>query len=140
MVKAVLIVNNETELVERVSEIVDTMGEPGIVFLKGEMGSGKTTLVKYICLYLGIQEPVSSPTFSISNIYRDGKGRQIYHLDLYRLESEEEFVEAGLTEVMEHDYWVFVEWPELALPFLDQSPHILELEVESSGTRKITIL
>ena len=79
---------------------------------RGEMGSGKTTFIKAICRELGVAETMSSPTFSLVNEYRSASGSAIYHFDFYRLESEDEAVQAGLHEYFYGGNYCFVEWPE----------------------------
>ncbi|MAN70553.1 MAG: tRNA (adenosine(37)-N6)-threonylcarbamoyltransferase complex ATPase subunit type 1 TsaE, partial [Flavobacteriaceae bacterium] len=83
-----------------------------LVFLEGELGSGKTTLIKQICRELGFKDQVSSPTFPLLNIYKNNE-KNIYHADLYRLKNIEEINELGFYEIMENNNWFFVEWPEL---------------------------
>ena len=78
----------------------------------GEMGSGKTTLIKAIGKALGVTETMSSPTFSIVNEYKGREGRKIYHFDLYRLTSEKEIFDIGTEEYFDSNDFCFVEWPE----------------------------
>ena len=83
-----------------------------LVFLEGELGSGKTTLIKQFCKELGFKNQVTSPTFPLLNIYKNNE-KNIYHADLYRLKNIDEINELGFYEVMESNNWFFVEWPEL---------------------------
>lgn len=78
----------------------------------GEMGSGKTTLIKAIARRLGVQETMSSPTFSIVNEYSSRSGEKIYHVDLYRLKGEQEVVDIGMEDYFSSGVFCFVEWPE----------------------------
>ena len=89
-----------------------------LVFLEGELGSGKTTLIKQICRELGFKDQVSSPTFPLLNIYKNNE-KNIYHADLYRLKNIEEINELGFYEIMENNNWFFVEWPELLYGSID---------------------
>ena len=89
-----------------------------LVFLEGELGSGKTTLIKQICRELGFKDQVSSPTFPLLNIYKNNE-KNIYHADLYRLKNIEEINELGFYEIMENNNWFFVEWPELLYDSID---------------------
>ncbi len=78
----------------------------------GDLGAGKTTLIKAICKQLGVSETVlSSPTFSIINEYR-GKDSLVYHFDFYRMRNETEILDLGLEEYFESNAYCFVEWPE----------------------------
>lgn len=77
----------------------------------GEMGAGKTTLIKTIARRLGVKEVMSSPTFSIVNEYAAGTGK-VYHVDLYRLTNEREIADTGLEEYFDSGGYCLVEWPE----------------------------
>ena len=83
-----------------------------MVFLEGELGSGKTTLIKQFCKELGFKNQVTSPTFPLLNIYKNNQ-KNIYHADLYRLKNIDEINELGFYEIIESNNWFFVEWPEL---------------------------
>ncbi len=99
-------------IAERVAEVL--MPVPRLVILRGEMGAGKTTLVKGIAAALGAAEPeeVTSPTFTLVHEYQGPKVK-VYHLDLYRLETERELATLGIEEMIaEPDALVLVEWGE----------------------------
>ena len=89
-----------------------------LVFLEGELGSGKTTLIKQFCKELGFKNQVTSPTFPLLNIYKNNK-KNIYHADLYRLKNIDEINELGFYELVESNNWFFVEWPELLYGVID---------------------
>ena len=89
-----------------------------LVFLEGELGSGKTTLIKQFCKELGFKNQVTSPTFPLLNIYKNND-KNIYHADLYRLKNIDEINELGFYEIMENNDWFFVEWPELLYAVID---------------------
>ena len=84
-----------------------------LVFLEGELGSGKTTLIKQFCKELGFKNQVTSPTFPLLNIYKNNE-KNIYHADLYRLKNINE-----INELVESNNWFFVEWPELLYGVID---------------------
>ena len=100
----------------------------GVVALRGEMGAGKTTLVKALCAAWGVQDDAVSPTFGLVQCYQ-GPGRSIFHLDLYRLKHEEEAWDLGLTEYFDGDGLNFVEWPEQAPGLLPSDAVLLEVKV-----------
>lgn len=125
------------EIDEVAAWFIEHTGKSGIIAVHGEMGAGKTTFISAICRYLGVAEAVSSPTFSIINEYR-GKTGKIYHLDLYRLKSETEAIEAGIEECLFPDSLCFVEWPERLPGFFNEALHCC-LEVVSADRRKIRI-
>ena len=87
---------------------------------EGEMGAGKTTIIEALCLSRGVKDTMGSPTFSIINEYRypdGGEEKIIYHMDLYRLEGEQEIVQAGVEDCIYSGAVCMVEWPQKA-PFL----------------------
>ena len=104
----------------------------------GEMGAGKTTLIKEICLYLGVEENTSSPTFAIVNEY-NGK-EKIYHFDLYRIKNIEELLGIGIEEYLDTSNYMFVEWPELLEPLMDKELRAsVRIESDSNQKRIITL-
>lgn len=94
--------------------------QPGdVVVLSGEVGAGKTTLIRGACRALGVKQPVTSPTFTIGQRYEDGR-LPIAHLDLYRLEDLEGEDPALLDDYLAEDGIAFVEWPAVAEPALGE--------------------
>jgi tRNA threonylcarbamoyladenosine biosynthesis protein TsaE len=119
--------------------------EPGaIVAVAGDLGAGKTTLIRGACRALGVEEPVTSPTFTIGQRYR-GRGVAISHLDLYRLERLEGEDPALLDDYLDADSIAFVEWPgaaagRLPRPALEVSMRHgggdrREIEIDSASSR-----
>lgn len=86
-----------------------------LILLTGDLGSGKTTLSKVLCAQLGVTEAVSSPTFSLVNEYPSDTHGLIYHMDLYRLEKEDDLVQIGLEEYLDSGHLCLIEWPEIAI-------------------------
>ncbi len=99
------------EIKEVAKWIVEYSQTKNILFY-GEMGAGKTTLIKEILRHLKIKEAVSSPTFSIVNDYITPTGDKIFHFDFYRLESEEEAYDIGIEDYFDQNAWCFIEWPK----------------------------
>ena len=99
----------------QVDEVADSIlkhAEHKIILFHGDLGAGKTTLIKSLVSKLGSEDTVSSPTFSIVNEYATTDNNVILHFDLYRLNSEEEAYDIGIEEYLERDCWKFIEWPE----------------------------
>lgn len=97
---------------ERVAvELVTYADDRKIWLFYGEMGAGKTTLIKAIAHQLGVRESMSSPTFSLVNQYSSPSG-PVYHVDLYRLETEREVLDIGMEEYFSSGAYCLVEWPE----------------------------
>jgi tRNA threonylcarbamoyladenosine biosynthesis protein TsaE len=108
-----------------------------IVCFIGEMGAGKTTLIKEICKFLGVAQNSSSPTYSIVNEYLDGKGNTIYHFDLYRIKSTKELFDIGFDDYLFSGYLCLIEWPQIATQYIDE---YLEVSIEKidDSIRKIS--
>lgn len=98
-------------LSEVASEIISSVGNRNLLFY-GQMGVGKTTLIKEICQQLGVLDPISSPTFSLVNEYQTSKNKKVFHFDFYRIEAEEEAFDLGIEEYFDTGAWCLVEWPE----------------------------
>lgn len=96
------------------------------VFLfDAQMGAGKTTFIKSIGSVLGVIDSMSSPTYSIVNEYHTDSNQKIFHFDLYRLKSAEELFEIGFEDYLNGPHYIFIEWPEFALPFLNSYMSII---------------
>lgn len=102
-----------------VKSIIDFAENEKIFLFDAPMGAGKTTFIKSFCEYLGVSDTMSSPTYSIVNEYHTKSNNKVFHFDLYRLESEQELFELGFEEYISSNQYVFVEWPEMAIPYLD---------------------
>lgn len=111
------------------SQIVNKAGKRKIIVFNGGMGAGKTTLIKEICVKLGVKENVSSPTFGIINAYLGSKG-QVFHFDAYRIESEDEAFDVGIEEYLFSGNWCLIEWPNKVEKFLPTRDNILEVNIK----------
>lgn len=110
-----------------------------IIFLEGDLGTGKTTLVKEILKSLGLSEPVTSPTFTIIEPYLI-KDKKIYHIDLYRIESRKELEVLGIEEYSaENDCLIFIEWPEKAEGFFSEYDLKIRLSHINEFSRELII-
>jgi tRNA threonylcarbamoyladenosine biosynthesis protein TsaE len=91
-----------------------------VVTFTGSLGAGKTTLINALCRQMGVTDHVSSPTFTYVNIYTTVNGKKIYHFDLYRINTLDDFIMAGFDEYLYVPYsWAFIEWPAVIMPLLD---------------------
>ena len=101
--------------IDKISKIIlDNIKNINIVLLSGELGSGKTTLIKSILKKLGVNDEIKSPTFSIVNEYDHPSG-PIYHFDLYRIEKIDELDVIGFEEYIDNCNICFIEWPEVGM-------------------------
>ena len=105
----------------------------------GEMGSGKTTIIKGLCSLLGSSDNFSSPSYSIVNEYLvENSGKKIYHIDLYRLKNLDEALAIGIEEYVSGENYCFIEWPELIETLLPTN--VLNVSISYEGDmRKIFI-
>jgi tRNA threonylcarbamoyladenosine biosynthesis protein TsaE len=111
---------------------------PGIFTFTGNLGAGKTTLIREMCHHLGYQGDVTSPTFSLINEYSMGKNL-IYHMDLYRIKSIEEAYDIGIEEYLYSGEYCFIEWPEIIEPIIIIGHWQVTIDVNSEGVRKIEV-
>jgi tRNA threonylcarbamoyladenosine biosynthesis protein TsaE len=118
------------------ARVAERLGAGDVVVVNGEVGAGKTTLIRGACRALGIEEPVTSPTFTIGQRYRGGR-LPVSHLDLYRLQSLEGEDPALLDDYLRPDGVAFVEWPAVGVERLDRQA--LEVRLEHSGGNSRTI-
>ncbi|NND08224.1 MAG: tRNA (adenosine(37)-N6)-threonylcarbamoyltransferase complex ATPase subunit type 1 TsaE [Saprospiraceae bacterium] len=129
------------ELQHFIPELAEAIGDHRLIVFKGEMGSGKTTLVKALCKCWGVVDEVTSPTFSIVQIYGTKAGTTINHIDLYRLKSLEEALATGIEEYLQiTEGRTLIEWPDIVEPILPNSYGILEISHVDANSRKIVFL
>ena len=124
------------ELKEAAGELVRKCSAVKIWLFSGEIGAGKTTLIKAVCQRLGVREGMSSPTFSIVNEYPTPGGEKIYHFDCYRLKSEQEAFDLGAEEYFDSGNFCFVEWPE-KIPSLIPKQHVEVRIIPKDQTHRI---
>jgi tRNA threonylcarbamoyladenosine biosynthesis protein TsaE len=105
----------------------------------GEMGVGKTTLIKALAAEMGVRDTLTSPTFSIVNEH-SLDGGTLYHFDCYRLETEEEALDIGIEDYFESGEWIFVEWPENISSLLPEQYEHIKLAKNNNGSRTLNIM
>lgn len=119
------------------AELITLTKDYKVFTFSGELGAGKTTLIAKICQGLGVQEPVSSPTYSIIQEYELPGGSLIYHMDLYRIKNISEAVDAGVEDCLLSNELCFVEWPEVATSMFPAKTIHIKLQTISSYKRKL---
>jgi tRNA threonylcarbamoyladenosine biosynthesis protein TsaE len=107
-----------------------------IILFKGEMGSGKTTLISAMVKILGGESKVSSPTFSIVNEYKV-KSDIVYHFDFYRIKNQIEALDIGIEDYFYSGNWNFVEWPDKIKPLLPNNTTTVKLSILSNQEREL---
>ncbi len=106
------------------------------ILFYGEMGVGKTTLIKEIAKRIGVDEMINSPTYSIVNEY-ELENDKLFHFDCYRLESEEEALDLGVEDYLFSSHWNLIEWPEKIENLLPENKMIIELSRNINGSRTL---
>ena len=112
--------------------------EFNIVLLKGDLGAGKTTLVKALLSQMSSSDTGSSPSYALVNKYLVAD-TYLYHMDLYRLQNAEEAFNLGLEEMLYSGRRCFIEWPELILDWIEPPYHIIHISLDSKGMRRIVL-
>jgi tRNA threonylcarbamoyladenosine biosynthesis protein TsaE len=131
------VTHSPQETIELGTKLARQLPQPCLVVLQGELGSGKTTLVKGIVSGLGVarQEEVTSPSFTLVHEY--GSDRKVFHADLYRIEGAREQATLGLEDLLEQEATVIVEWGE---KLIDQEVQVkICMELLDGEDRRITI-
>lgn len=105
----------------------------------GDMGAGKTTLIKEICKQLGVEDSMSSPTFSIINEYSTREGQKVFHFDFYRIKKEEEAIDIGTEDYFYSGNYCFIEWPERVANLIPNQYTIIKIESVDNRTRTISM-
>jgi len=134
----VLNCEHQNQLPDIAAKILQHYKEKKLFVLVGDLGAGKTTLVKNIVSILGCTSGVSSPTFSIINEYK-GKDERIYHIDLYRLKSKSEAEEIGIEEYLYSGAYCFIEWPQIIEELLPEEVVLIKIENTGADSRKIVL-
>ncbi|MCS6980652.1 MAG: tRNA (adenosine(37)-N6)-threonylcarbamoyltransferase complex ATPase subunit type 1 TsaE [Flavobacteriales bacterium] len=121
--------------------ILNHFPQSRLVLLEGGPGAGKTTLVQAFLKHWGVSEPVTSPTFTLVHTYHNDLGQSFAHLDLYRIHSEAEAQEAGLSEVIAEPHRaILVEWPSHAPGLFLDIPHLhILISQEEGGGRHLRV-
>jgi tRNA threonylcarbamoyladenosine biosynthesis protein TsaE len=137
---------NRTYFLDEIVELAKTLrgftSISKVMTFEGDLGAGKTTLINAVCKNLGVKDVVGSPTFSIINEYQFEEGGRefpVYHIDLYRLEDEEEAQQAGVEACLYSGHLCFVEWPQKVPSVLPEEIILVQLTAEGENMRRICV-
>ncbi|SHM68343.1 tRNA (adenosine(37)-N6)-threonylcarbamoyltransferase complex ATPase subunit type 1 TsaE [Flavobacterium xinjiangense] len=124
---------------EEVAQKIITENPNKVILFHGEMGVGKTTLIKQLCKTLGVTDATSSPTFSLVNEYKTAKNQTVYHFDFYRLNSETEAMDMGIDDYLYSGNWCFIEWAEKIPNLIPEAHSVITIELLSDGKRSLEL-
>lgn len=130
-------VSLEIELPELAKKILLTYPTKRIFGFYGEMGAGKTTLIKELCKVLGVKNNMSSPSFAIVNEYTSAANEPVYHFDFYRIEKLDDAYQIGFEDYLNSNYYCFIEWTDKVEPILKGDFVKIEIEILDDGARII---
>jgi tRNA threonylcarbamoyladenosine biosynthesis protein TsaE len=128
---------NLSEIEYIAQKIINSTPEKVILF-NGQMGAGKTTLIKALSKALGVKNPTSSPTFSLVNEYEAKEGL-VYHFDMYRLKNEMEALDFGIEDYVYSGHWCFIEWAEKIPNLIPEKHSVITIEILENGDRKLIL-
>ncbi|RUT68809.1 tRNA (adenosine(37)-N6)-threonylcarbamoyltransferase complex ATPase subunit type 1 TsaE [Flavobacterium cupreum] len=111
-----------------------------IILFNGEMGVGKTTLIKQLCKTLGVQDATSSPTFSLVNEYYTSDNQIVYHFDFYRLNKETEALDMGVDDYLYSGNWCFIEWSEKIENLIPGEHSVVTIQLLADGKRELNLV
>ncbi|WP_374948560.1 tRNA (adenosine(37)-N6)-threonylcarbamoyltransferase complex ATPase subunit type 1 TsaE [Mucilaginibacter sp.] len=133
-----IITSSPADLPGAAKSILKAAGSNRILLFYGEMGAGKTTLIKSLCEALGVNDAVTSPTFSIVNEYRSSNG-PVFHFDFYRLSNQSEALDLGYEEYFDSGNYCFIEWPEKIAGLIPDQYTGIRILVLDATTRQVTV-
>ena len=124
---------------ELVAQKVIDQKTPKVILFHGEMGVGKTTLIKQLCKTLGVTSTTSSPTFSLVNEYETIDNQVVYHFDFYRLKNETEALDMGADDYFYSGNWCFIEWAEKIPSLIPDEHAVITIELVENEKRHLTL-
>jgi tRNA threonylcarbamoyladenosine biosynthesis protein TsaE len=126
--------------INAVAEVILQQKPHKVILFYGEMGVGKTTLIKNLAKNLGVNGATSSPTFSLVNEYQTTNNQMVYHFDFYRLKNELEALDMGADEYFYSGQYCFIEWAE-KIPSLVPEPHsVIKMSLLPDGKRTLSLV
>jgi tRNA threonylcarbamoyladenosine biosynthesis protein TsaE len=135
---AVLRLSRADEAPELAAALLHGCGDRRVFAFRGDLGAGKTTLIKALCAELGVEAGMSSPSFGIVNEYAAADG-PVYHFDLYRLRNAADLEQVGFTEYIDSGRYCFVEWPDIARDLLPPDTVWVRLAEHAGGERTVQL-
>jgi tRNA threonylcarbamoyladenosine biosynthesis protein TsaE len=125
---------------EEVAKQIIAQNPNKVILFHGDMGVGKTTLIKALAKNLGVLEATSSPTFSLVNEYQSINNQLVYHFDFYRLNNEMEALDMGVEEYLYSGNWCFIEWAEQIPNLIPESHSVVTIQLLPDGRRSLKLV
>lgn len=119
--------------------LLESLNGRTVVALRGEMGAGKTTLIRAVAEAMGVEDQVTSPTFALVNQYEGAGGERLFHFDFYRIDDVREAYDLGYEEYFYSGDLCFVEWPEKIEALLPEEVVEVRITVDSPTARSFEI-
>lgn len=126
-----------TEINEVAAQVL-ALNPKKVILFNGEMGAGKTTFIKSLSKLLGVNDTMSSPTFSLVNEYRTTQNQKVFHFDVYRIKSEDEALDMGIEEYLYSGNWCFIEWSEKIPNLIPEEHSLITIKMLANGNRLLT--
>jgi tRNA threonylcarbamoyladenosine biosynthesis protein TsaE len=127
------------EEINQLAEKILSENPNKVILFNGDMGVGKTTLIKSLAKKLGVNDATSSPTFSLVNEYQLPNNQYIYHFDVYRLKNETEALDMGIDDYLYSGNWCFIEWAEKIPNLIPENHSVIEIKMLPDGKRHLVI-
>ena len=125
--------------IDNVAQKILSENPKKVILFNGNMGVGKTTLIKALAKKRGVNDATSSPTFSLVNEYQSNDNQYIYHFDVYRLKNEIEALDMGIDEYLYSGHWCFIEWPENIPNLIPDEHSTIKIEILPDGKRHLNL-
>jgi len=138
MSKKEFVMNSLNDLEQCANDLLDTYKDKRVFAFFGEMGAGKTTFIKQLCIKLNVIDETNSPTFAIINEYATSGKEYVYHADFYRIKDEEEAFQTGCLEYFDSGSYCFIEWPEMLGSLLPEEAVKVRINLDNNK-RTLTI-
>ena len=132
-----IIIPSLSSINEAAQQFFAQMGDHKVIAFYGKMGAGKTTFIKALCQTLGVEDVITSPTFSLVNEYTDSEGNSIFHFDFYRIKKLDEVYDMGYEDYFYGGSLCLLEWPELIEDILPEEALKVTITEEANGSRKL---
>lgn len=131
-------ISGESELPKVAKTILETYPNERVFGFYGEMGSGKTTLIKELCRQLGVEDDMTSPTFAIVNEYFTNHGEPVYHFDFYRIDEPDDALRIGFPDYLYSGNYCFIEWTEKVETLLNNEFTVINIQQTGPTNRRIS--